>query len=136
MRIVLPGVLLFILIASCGTRSRVPKGILPPEKMEDVLWDMFQADVFLKDFMLKKDSTLNDTTSSKGVYEKVFQFNKTSRQQFDTSFAYYQRHPKLLKEVLDSIYVKKQRVVTIPHPQQPGMDSTILKRIKNAGAVE
>ena len=42
--------------------------------MEAVLWDMIQADEFLKDFVLNKDTTLNDTLESIRLYERVFRF--------------------------------------------------------------
>ena len=48
--------------------------------MEVVLWDMIQADEFLKDYVYKNDSTGLDTVeSSIGVYERVLAINKTTR---------------------------------------------------------
>ena len=136
MKVAIPGFFLLVMITSCGEKNKVPKGILQPQKMEVVLWDILQADAFLKEFVINKDSIVNDTSVSKGVYEKVFQFNKISAAQFDTSFAYYQRHPALLKEILDSIYSKRQRTGTTPHQDQPNFDSTMLKKIRKARAVE
>ena len=108
MRIFLP-VFFLLLAISCGKKDRVPKGVLSKDKMEDVLWDMIQADEFLKDHVYKNDSTRLDTVeSSIGVYERVLALNKTTRQEFDSSFNYYRRHPQMMKTILDSINAKHQ----------------------------
>jgi len=108
MRIFLP-LLFLLLVISCGKKDRVPKGVLSKEKMEVVLWDMIQADEFLKDYVYKNDSTRIDTVeSSIGVYERVLALNKTTRKEFDSSFNYYRRHPQMMKTILDSINAKHQ----------------------------
>jgi hypothetical protein len=99
-------VLIIVCLGACGGKNKVPKGILEREKMETVLWDMLQADEFLKDHILNKDSTLNDTTESIRMYERVFAFNNTSREEFSRSFKYYREHTSLIKDVLDSLNVK------------------------------
>ena len=77
--------------------------------MEVVLWDMIQADEFLKDYVFKNDSTRIDTVeSSISIYERVLALNKTTRKAFDSSFNYYRRHPQLMKTILDSINAKHQ----------------------------
>ena len=123
MKMILAGFVLLLVIA-CGRGDRVPDNVLPREKMEAVLWDMIQADEFLKDFVLNKDTTLNDTLESIRLYERVFRFHEVDRQTFDSSFNFYRTHPKLMKEILDSLQVHKQgatpstipfdRPVTIP----------------------
>ena len=52
MKMILAGFVLLLVIA-CGRGDRVPDNVLPREKMEAVLWDMIQADEFLKDFYKK-----------------------------------------------------------------------------------
>ena len=113
MRSIVP-VFALLLCMSCGNNSKVPKGVLPKEKMQAVLWDMIQADEFLKDYVYNKDSTLNDTLLGRQVYEKVFALNKTSRQEFDSSYNYYRRHPLTMKTILDSLASKKQAALPPP----------------------
>ena len=107
--------LLIIMVIGCSKKDRTPRGVLSKEKMEDVLWDMMQADEFLKDHVLKSDSTTSDTlVSSSGVYERVLALNKTTREEFDSSFNYYRRHPLLMKTILDSINAKQQSALPPP----------------------
>lgn len=90
-------------------RSKVPAGIMPPEKMENVLWDIIQADEFAKGYVLPFDSTLNDTIETLKLYKKAFEFNKTTREEFEKSFAYYRANNVLMKEVLDSLNARATR---------------------------
>ena len=101
--------------------------------MEDVLWDMIQADEFLKDHVYKNDSTRLDTVeSSIGVYERVLALNKTTRQEFDSSFNYYRCNPLLMKTILDSIQAKHQSELPPPttYPLPKVVDS-VSKRLSD-----
>ena len=97
----------FLLIIGCSGKKKVPSGILPPRQMETVLWDMIRADEFLRDYALK-DTSLDDTLERIRLYERVFRVNKTTREQFDTSFSWYRKNPVLLKEMLDTLYARNQ----------------------------
>lgn len=136
MKMILAGFVLLLVIA-CGRGDRVPDNVLPREKMEAVLWDMIQADEFLKDFVLNKDTTLNDTLESIRLYERVFRFHEVDRQTFDSSFNFYRTHPKLMKEILDSLQVHKQGATpsTIPFDRPvtiPVDTNNVFPRIKKA----
>ena len=136
MKMILAGFVLLLVIA-CGRGDRVPDNVLPREKMEAVLWDMIQADEFLKDFVLNKDTTLNDTLESIRLYERVFRFHEVDRQTFDSSFNFYRIHPKLMKEILDSLQVHKQGATpsTIPFDRPvtiPVDTNNVFPRIKKA----
>lgn len=120
---------LFCLVA-CGSKSRVPKGILPPEKMEYVLWDVLRSDEFLRDYVLSKDSTLNDTTETIRMYQRVFDLNKTSREEFNASFKYYKQHPVLFKEVLDTLAARGQRDAEQGMRPRPAIDTNAIRKIK------
>jgi hypothetical protein len=129
MKIVLP-VLFAVLLMACGKRNEVPKDILPRDKMETLLWDMIRADEFVKDYIVNKDSTLNDTTESIMVYERVFQFNKTSREEFARSLKYYQTHSTLLKEVLDSLNVRGQKESDDASRPKVAIDSGAIRKVR------
>lgn len=115
-----------VLIVACK-RSRVPEGIMPPEKMENVLWDIIQADEFAKGYVLPFDSTLNDTTEMLKLYKKTFAFNKTTREEFEKSFAYYRTNNTLMKEVLDSLNARAQRAPTELAKPLPVIDTVAIK---------
>jgi Domain of unknown function (DUF4296) len=96
-------------IVACGSKGDVPKAVLPKEKMEDVMWDMLRADEFVKEYMLARDSSLRDTAEYIKMYERIFRLNKTNLEQYAESFTYYRTHPKLMKEILDSLNVRGQQ---------------------------
>jgi hypothetical protein len=121
---------LLLAIAACSGGG-VPSGVLKKDKMQVVLWDMLQADDFVREYMVNKDSTLDDTAEFLNMYERVFRIHKTSREEFARSFNYYQSHPALMKEVLDSMYNQFQRLPTATYTTPvvaaptPVMDSAV-----------
>lgn len=129
-------VLVITLVVACGSKGDVPEGILPKEKMEDLMWDMLRADEFVKEYMLARDTSLRDTAEYIKMYERVFRLNKTNREQYAESFTYYRTHPKLMKEILDSLNVRGQ-LQSLPEeaniPEKPPFDvDPPAKKIKKA----
>lgn len=95
-----------LLIISCSDRKKIPKDILPKEKMQAVLWSMISAGEFLNAYILIKDSIDKVAESSK-IYGQVFQVHHINREEFDKSYSYYRVHPELMKEILDSLSKKQ-----------------------------
>jgi hypothetical protein len=95
------GLIVLLFLFSCTKKTKVPKNILPPNKMEKLLLDLMKAD----ELIIRKsvDSTSSDSFSREVVYAAVFNQYKTSKEEFRKSFSYYERHPDLLKIVLDSM---------------------------------
>ena len=93
---------IIVFITSCSNRNKVPKGILAPPKMQEVLWDMISAGEFLNGYVLNKDS-IDRFAESSVIYGKVLQFHQVSRNQFEKSYLYYRQHPALMKIILDTL---------------------------------
>ncbi|HEX2628877.1 MAG TPA: DUF4296 domain-containing protein [Chitinophagaceae bacterium] len=128
---IIRNVFIFLFIASlyaCGGRG-IPNGIMKKEKMEMVMWDMLQADDFVREYMINRDSTLDDTAEYINMYERVFRMHGTTRDEFDRSFNYYREHPALMKEVMDSMNTKFQRlpppVYVPPATPLPATDTSV-----------
>ena len=98
--------MVFILIA-CSS-SPVPKGIIPPNQMPKVLFDLIKADEFLTNFAVK-DSTINLKTRRISLYEQVFTIHHISKDDFYKSYRYYQQHPDKNKVLFDSLYAVVDR---------------------------
>lgn len=90
-----------LLIYSCGD-SR-PKDVLSFNDMRAVMWDIMRADQFMGDFIFAKDSAANKTAVSAEWYGKVLALHGISQQAFKKSYQYYSAHPKLLKDLMDSV---------------------------------
>ncbi|MDB5247930.1 MAG: hypothetical protein JWQ40_2324 [Segetibacter sp.] len=113
MRIVLCLIAGFVFIA-CSS-SPVPKGILPPERMQKVVYDIMQVDEFMNNYVYK-DTSIDLTKKRSILYKQVFKVHNTSRKEFYTSYKYYQQRPDIQKALFDSLYQwanrkKEDRVV-------------------------
>jgi hypothetical protein len=116
------GFMIAFLLISCS-KSKVPSGILEPEKMQLVLWDYIRADVFANEF-IRKDSSKNVELESARLQQQVFQLHKVTKEQFYKSYQYYLTHQLIMKEMMDTMVVRQQRAVEIKR------DSMGLKTIK------
>lgn len=126
MRVVAITVFCALLLVACGRKSRVPAGIMQPDKMEDVLWDMIQTGEFLSGFVLYRDTNINALIESKRWYEKVYGFHHVTQEEFKRSYTWYQDHPDMMKQLLDSLSVRKDKTPATPVETQgtvPNKDS-------------
>jgi hypothetical protein len=97
----------FFFAISCADKKKMPKDILPQQKMQAVLWDMISAGEFLSAFVLNKDSIINKDSASLKIYGQVFQIHRITKEQFDKSYSYYRDHPELIKVIVDSLSKKQ-----------------------------
>ena len=94
-----------IILVSCSS-GQTPSGILPPDKMEEVLWDQLRADAFTTTFV-SKDSTKNLQQVNLELQQKIFQKDHTDKESFYRSYEYYLNHGELMKDLLDSMIAKQ-----------------------------
>lgn len=93
---------LLLLAVACNNEGKIPKGVLPKEKMEAVLWDLMRADEMVN-LQYSKDTSVNRFDSSTRLYQQVFKLHGTDKATFQKSFKYYQSRPDLFKPVFDSL---------------------------------
>jgi Domain of unknown function (DUF4296) len=126
---------LLIILNSCSKKNTVPKDVLPPEKMEDVLWDMSLADEFVVNYVMK-DSALNKKDESTKRYQQIFAIHKTNPDDFKKSLRFYEDHPLLFKPILDSLSARQQPSLAdqykpkTPAPVPATIDSLTMNRSK------
>ncbi|HEV7782113.1 MAG TPA: DUF4296 domain-containing protein [Chitinophagaceae bacterium] len=96
-------ILSLFLSTGCKNKNRVPRNIIPQQKMKAILWDMMRADQFLSDYVLNRDTSLKIETESFKYYQQIFAIHKINRDEFWKSFSFYRSRPDLLKTILDSI---------------------------------
>lgn len=97
-----------VLFFSCAKKNSIPADVLPPEKMEAIMWDMMRADQFLTDYVFSKDPQKDKDKESVVLYKKILSIHQVSKDEFQRSITYYKNHPKQLAVVLDSIQNNKQ----------------------------
>jgi hypothetical protein len=115
---------LLILLVSCS-RSKYPDGILAPEKMQAVYWDYLRADVYAKE-MLSKDSSRNIDSANIQFQQQLFEKHKVSKETFYKSYEYYISHQLLMKDMLDTMQVRQQKL------WQQRLDSMEKKKSKDS----
>ena len=95
------------------------------------MWDMMRADRFLSNFVLSKDTSLNDDSVRINLYQRVFLIHNISKEKFRESFDYYKDHTHLLKILLDSLDVRQNTNNEAQTKPVPWLDTThSFKRIK------
>lgn len=102
--------LLLFLFLSC-TGNGVPKDVLPPQRMESVLYDVIRADEWV-DFAVLQDSTFRGFTKRAALYDSVFRIHSISKDDYRKSMAFYQSRPDLLKEILTSLRTKSDTAIS------------------------
>ena len=102
--------LLFVLVIinSCGNNGKTPSGILKPEKMQAVLWDVIKAEAFTNDF-IKKDSSKNAAAENLKLQQQIFAIHQVSKNDFYKSYDYYKTNTPVFRVMLDSMIVQAGR---------------------------
>ncbi len=104
---ILPVLFSTIIIFSC--QSSVVDNVLPPAKMQMVLWDMMQADE-MAGYYAMTDTSFLGLAKHADYYQKVFSVHQISKGDFVTSLNYYERNPAKLKIIVDSLQKFGQRL--------------------------
>lgn len=94
-------IMLLLTLVSCGNKFGQPD-ILPPNKMQTVLWQVLRAEAFTNGF-IKKDSARNVLEENVKLQKRIFAENGVTREQFYNSYTYYKNHPGQFKVIMDSI---------------------------------
>ncbi len=97
---------LLILSISCNDNSNIPSGIIKPDQMQQIFWDLIRGDV-LADETVKNDLHKNIKNERSAIAEKIFSIHKINDKIFQSSLAFYEKHPDLIKIIFDSLNAKQ-----------------------------
>jgi hypothetical protein len=105
------GMLLLCLVAGmgCSDKNSVPRGILPKDKMERVMWDMAQADQYAALYLTKDSTHIDRKAETLRLYAEVFRLHQVDPEQFRKSYRYYLDHPELNQLLFDSVIARGVR---------------------------
>ncbi len=101
-------VLSIAFVACSSGDNKIPKDVLPVDKMKLIIWDLTQAGSYAN-YLKEKD------TSSKSLntmyMAEVLKMHHISKEDFFKSFKFYQSDPSLNKVLFDSVsaYAQRQR---------------------------
>jgi len=96
------------LVGSCTNKDKMPDGILKPEKMQAVLWDVIKADVFTTDF-IKKDTAKNAAAENLKLQQQIFAIHKITKADFYNSYDYYKTNTVVFRKIVDSMIAQAER---------------------------
>lgn len=92
-------VVLAVVATSCsGDGKKPPEGVLPPEKMSQVLADTYITEAVISNLQIPYDS-LQKTREA--YYQALYRKHGISREVFDSSYHYYEKHLEVLEKIQD-----------------------------------
>lgn len=94
--------LIAVFFIACSQSEKIPEGIVQPEQLKQVFFDLYLADAVNTERKLR-DSSLQLQFENKRDFLRVLQLHGLNRDKFQKSFDYYKQHPQLLKRVTDSL---------------------------------
>ena len=100
--------LLLLVFSWWGCSEPRPKGVLAPEKMQAVLYDLLRADEMAAQQALK-DSAWSRLDTHAGLYQQIFQVQGITREDFQTSLRYYEDRPDELKKLVEDLQQKAEQ---------------------------
>lgn len=102
--------LLLTSMAACSPDQRLPKGIIPQNKMRLIIWDLIRADEYINNFVARSNK-VNLQNERWVLYEQIFKIHQVSQEQFRKSLSFYQARPDLFKVIADSLRQDERRVL-------------------------
>ena len=96
------------MLVSCLEKNKVPSEIIQPKKMQNVLWDVIRAQTLSVE-IARKASMVNEVTETKALTQKVFEIHNITSKDFDRSYAWYTKHPDMMRNIFDSLNIQNQR---------------------------
>ena len=97
-------------IACSSGNKKIPKDVLPVDKMKLIIWDLTQAGSYAN-YLKQKDTSIKRLNTA--YMAEVLKMYHISKDDFFKSFDYYQSDPSLNKVLFDSVsaYAQRQRAI-------------------------
>ena len=116
-----------LLLYSCSDKQAAPAHLIARDKMDDVLWDMMRADLFVNNYMVIKDTALDKKKQGIQLYTRILQLHKISQEEFRESFKYYRSQPVELKDMMDSLSRRKDSLPVSKPTKIPMQADSVIK---------
>ncbi len=94
--------LIIFLLTSCGADKELPQGVLPEDKMVDLMVEMEIVQATLKYDAASEGLNPNYTKA----YNKVFESYNIDKKGFNISLDYYCSEPLKVRKIYDKVIVK------------------------------
>ncbi|MFN8278507.1 MAG: DUF4296 domain-containing protein [Chitinophagales bacterium] len=99
-------VLVFLWSSCKEGKERIPSDVVQRDTMVQILSDIHIADAVVEK---KSSAERPDTALTEGMYQQIFQHHGITRQQFYSSYHYYEQHPALMNELYPDVISELSR---------------------------
>jgi len=109
-RMLVSGILLAVIVISCGRparRTELPPYVMDKETIEKVLTDLHLIEAVL---IRKQSQGLMAFDLAEIYYDSLFKKHGVSKQQFDSTIAFYSRNPGELDEIYKNVITNLSRL--------------------------
>jgi hypothetical protein len=117
--------MMIVFLSAC--KPEIPQDVLPPDKMQKVMWDITMADEMSLHYMLT-DSSFARVAKQARYYQSIFRIHNTTEEVFKRSAKFYMEHPALFKPILDSMNLAGEKMQQRIDTTMQLPDSLIKKR--------
>lgn len=100
-------VLMVGMAISCSESQEIPKDVLPPQKMGEIMADITIAEAWVENYFPNKANGPRDSAIGREV-DKVLAIHHVDQASFRRSYQFYKDHPVQLKDMLDTVFRQNQ----------------------------
>ena len=119
---------LSLLLFLVGCKVERPKEVLPPSKMEDVLYDYHLAQVMGGELG-------GENMYKRGLYvDYVFKKHHVTRAQLDSSLVWYTRHPKELSDIYERLETRTEHEIEYIRQRQAQVSTRTAQPVEGDSA--
>ncbi len=97
-----------LLFSSCSSKNKVPSGIIQPDEMGTMLFEVTMAEEFVNGYVAK-DSSRNREAEIQKEYQKILLLHEVSEKKFKDSYDFYRSHPGIFRTMIESLDAKAQK---------------------------
>ena len=111
---------------SCGNK-KLPKGILPMNKMVPILVDQHLAEVI---YNQRFAIGVKDENAVENLYLSILKKYKVDEKTFEESTFYYSKHPDLYKPIYDEVLNRLNEMQVKVKQEDPALKTGADKKLK------
>jgi hypothetical protein len=93
---------LFALLLFACKGKQANKNVLPVSSMKLILWDILKADEWYIQTAIR-DTLHKRVNENFQIYEQVYKIHHITKEQFYSSYKFYETHPDQFKTLIDSV---------------------------------
>lgn len=107
-----------LVLFAFACRSRQQE-VMPLDSMKVVIFDLLRMDQYFV-VMQAKDTTKRRSKENIRLYDEVYALHHITKARFDSSYRYYESHPSLFRQLIDSLdtyALREKNKIPVNHGQ-------------------